>query len=223
VPKEGVAEKSPFDNESSGYVINQHKELDLSQIDVEKIREEYKTSPHKNTEIQDLSQLLERKVRQMVHQNSERRSFAERFQRILDEYNAGSATSQESFDELLQFMNSLTEEEQRAKREGMTERELEIYDMLMEPKLTEAEIQRVKLAAKDLLKKLKEQQYDLFPPLWYRSTQMKKKVECFISDELNAALPDNDRYGKEVFTKKKEKIYTALLMRADTINQMFVG
>jgi len=218
-----AAKTSPADNETQDreYIIKQYAECDLSRIDVEKVKEKFKEAPHKNMEIQDLTQLLEAKVNQMMHQNSERRAFAERLQQILDNYNAGSVTSQESLDELLKFMSSLSEEQQRANREGLTEQELEIYDMLLKPKLSRIDEQKVKLAAKDLLQKLKERQTELFPLRWYQNTQKKQIVFKFIGDELNDTLPES--YDRDVFSEKKDKICTTLLMRGDAVRQMLAG
>jgi len=201
------------------FVIKRYSECDLSQIDMKKLKEKFKEAPHKNLEIRDLTQLLEAKVNQMVHQNSERQSFAERLQRILDDYNAGSQTSQESMDELLRFMSELTEEQQRAHREGLTEQELEIYDMLLKPKLSKKDEQQVKLAAKDLLEKLEKRQSELFPLQWHQNNQKKKQVFVFVGNELNQTLPQT--YDNDVFVEKKEKIYSALLMRGDAVTQMF--
>jgi len=216
-PGPETAEKGRGEN----YVIRQYAECDLSRIDIAKVKEKFKEAPHKNIEIQDLAQLLEVKLRQMLSQNSERTSFAERLQQILDNYNSGSVATQESMDELLAFMNELSEEQQRAQRFGLTEQELEIYDMLLKPKLTKKDEQKVKVAAKDLLAKLRENQALLFPLRWYQSTQTKQALYNFIGDSLDATLPES--YGRNEFAEKKDKIYSSLLMRGDGARMMFVG
>lgn len=206
--------------EPTEFVINkQYAACDLSKVDIAKVKEKYKEAPHKNIEINDLAEMLEAKVRQMVHENSERRDFAERLQQILDEYNAGSVTNQESMDELLQLMSQLTDEQQRAGREGLTEQELEVYDMLLKPKLTKAEEVQVKNAAKDLLEKLKQERNVFFPILWYQNTQKKQALYQFIGDELDRTLPDS--YDRNIFAEKKDKIYTALLMRGNAAMNIF--
>ena len=204
------------------FVINkQYAACDLSKVDMAKIKEKYKEAPHKHIEINDLAQMLEMKVRQMVHENSERRSFAERLQQILDEYNAGSVANQQSLDELIQFMSQLTEEQQRAKREGLTEQELEVYDMLLKPRLTKAEEIQVKNAAKDLLTKLRERKAVLFPLRWYKDTQKTKALYEFIGDELNRTLPES--YDKIVFAEKKDKIYMKLYEKGDSVELMLAS
>lgn len=206
----------------TGMVINKkYAACDLSKIDINKIKEKFKEAPHKNIEINDLTQLLESKVRQMVRENSERRPFAERLRQIIDEYNAGSVTTQQSMDELLNFMSQLSTEQQRAKREGLTERELEVYDMLLKPKLTKAEEVQVKNAAKELYAKLKQEKAMLFPIKWYTNTQKKQALRNFIGDELDKTLPDN--YNRNVFSEKTDKIYLSLLMKGDAAISMFAS
>lgn len=228
LPKEQILEETMPDDEyhvkafqQKEFVVNKYAAFDLSKVDIAKVKEKYKESPHKNIEFNDLAQMLEMKVHQMVQENSERRSFAERLQQILDEYNAGSVTNQKSMDELINLMSQLTDEQQRAGREGLTEQELEVYDMLLKPKLTKLEEVQVKNAAKDLFEKLKEKKFKLFPTLWYHNTQMKQALYQFIGDELDRTLPDS--YDRNIFTEKKDKIYTSLLMRGDGAISMFAS
>ena len=54
----------------------------------------------------------------MVEQNKTRIDYLERFQQLIDEYNAGSKNIQLIFDELLAFTQQLNQEEQRAVRIG---------------------------------------------------------------------------------------------------------
>ena len=76
----------------------------------------------------------------MVEQNKTRMDYLERFQQLIDEYNAGSKNIQLIFDELLAFTQQLNEEEQRAVRLGLSEEELAVFDLLTKPDpgLTEA-------------------------------------------------------------------------------------
>ena len=83
----------------------------------------------------------------------------------------------------------------------MTEEELELYDLLVRgKKLTKAEEQKVKLAAKNLYKKLTTEKKDLLVVDWYKDEQPKMKVKSAIDYALNEDLPDS--YDKEVFEVK---------------------
>jgi len=132
-----------------------------------------------------------------------------------------SVTNQESMDELLQFMNHLTDDQQWTSREEQTKQELKLYDMLLKPKLTKAQKQKAKFAVKDLLQRLRENQSSLFPLRWNQSTQKKQAQYSFINDSLNVTLPQS--YGRQDFSERKDKIYTFLLMRDDEATLLFAG
>src|SRR5881296_3276473 len=90
-------------------------------------------------------------------QNATRTDFAQRLQTIIDAYNAGSSSADNYFDELVRFTKELKEESERHVREGLTEDELELFDLLKKDKMTKDETQKVKLAAKLLLHRLREE------------------------------------------------------------------
>jgi len=79
-----------------------------------------------------------------------RADFAQRLQGIIDAYNAGSSSADNYFEELVKFTKDLKAESERHIREGLTEDELELFDLLKKDKMTKEETQKVKLAAKSL-------------------------------------------------------------------------
>ena len=88
----------------------------------------------------------------------------------------------------------------------LEEEELEIFDLLIKDlKLTQAEEQKVKLAAKNLYEKLTEEKKNVMVVDWYKDEQPRQKVLAIIQVSLNNDLPDS--YDREVFSTK-----TALLM-----------
>ena len=92
-------------------------------------------------------------------------------------------------------------EDNRAYEEGLTEEELEIYDLLIMGKhLTKAEEQKVKLAAKHLFNTLMMKKAELMVVEWYKDEQTKALVRDTISAELDKDLPDS--YDKESFNSK---------------------
>ena len=92
-------------------------------------------------------------------------------------------------------------EQERAKIEDLTEEELEMYDLLVKgKKLTKAEEQSVKLAAKNLYKKLTSERDELLVVDWYKDEQPKLKVKSAIETSLNNDLPES--YDKEIFNSK---------------------
>ena len=83
----------------------------------------------------------------------------EKFERLVDEYNLGTLDVEAFFEALKKLVLEMDDEERRAAREGLTEDELAIFDLLTkpEPKLTEAEEAEVKRVARELLEKLQGQ------------------------------------------------------------------
>jgi type I restriction enzyme R subunit len=69
----------------------------------------------------------------MVQLNRTRADYLEKFQELIDSYNAGSRNIEEIFRELIALSNTLTEEQTRDVREHLTEEELTIFDILTRP------------------------------------------------------------------------------------------
>lgn len=132
--------------------------VNLSEIDFEALQAKF-AQGHKRTEAEKLKRLIEGKLAQMMAVNSSRADFAEKFQKLIDAYNAGSQNIENFFNELKEFAKGLTEEEQRAVAEGLTEEELALFDILTkpEPKLSKGEEAEVKKVCKELLATLKRE------------------------------------------------------------------
>ena len=137
----------------------------------------------------------------MINRNTTRISFSERYQSIINRYNAGSTENEDYYEQLLKLIEDLKKEDNRAYEEGLTEEELEIYDLLIMGKhLTKAEEQKVKLAAKHLFNTLMMKKAELMVVEWYKDEQTKALVRDTISSELDKDLPDS--YDKESFNSK---------------------
>lgn len=182
-------------------VIYQSKVIDLSKIDAEELRKEIRTAKYKAIEIDDLKKFIEQVLLQMINKNRTRLKFSQRYKNIIDSYNAGSSENEDYYEQLLQLLEELQKENTRANTEGLTEEELEIYDLLVAgKKLTKAEEQKVKLSAKNLYKKLTENKKNLFMIDWYKDEQPKGRVIKMVKDSLDADLPD--AYDKVSFNAK---------------------
>ena len=70
--------------------------INLSEIDFKGLQEKFQQG-HKHTEAQKLRRLLESKLGDMVRQNPARVDLAEKFQALIDAYNAGSKNIEELF------------------------------------------------------------------------------------------------------------------------------
>ena len=127
----------------------------------------------------------------------------EKFKKLIDSYNASSHNLEAFFKELMDFAQNLTEEEQRAHRESLTEEELAIFDLLTqpEPELIDKEKDEVKKVAKELLAKLKAEKLVLD---WRLKTQTKADVERTIRD-FYIKLPNS--YTSDLKKDKRVKTY----------------
>lgn len=189
------------DNSNGQWAIHGTKVIDLSKIDVDELRKELKTAQYKAIEIDDLKDFIDQALQRMMKQNCTRDSFAQRYKNIIDRYNAGGSENEDYYEQLLELIEQLKGEEKRAEVEGLTEEELEMYDLLIAgKKLTQAEEQKVKLAAKNLFKKLSENRDSLLVVDWYKDDMPREKVKNAIQTSLDADLPES--YDKESFQSK---------------------
>ncbi|HSI32052.1 MAG: type I restriction enzyme endonuclease domain-containing protein [Phycisphaerae bacterium] len=185
------------------------KTWNLAAIDFDKMRQDFKAATYKNIEIADLRAFLAAKLEQMLRENAARKAFAERYQAILDRYNSGSSTSDNAYEELVKFAKDLGEEAERHLREGMTSEELELFDLLKKPAMTKDETQTVKLAAKSLLHRLRDEPPKVLVQDWFKDGQSKLRVRSAVETVLNEKLPDT--YDKPLFMEKVEGVFGVIL------------
>lgn len=192
--------------------VDYGKKLDLSHLDFELIEKYFLKLPNKNTVVQTLKQKIERQLKRMVDQNPLRVDFYKKYQEIIDEYNRGKerVTIEETFKELVKFINDLNEEETRSKREDLTEGQLAIFDLLLLNKqLTTKERNKVKSMAQELLDKL--QNTGLKVEHWLDKPQTQSAVRKTINDYLFENLP-YPTYNDPDINQKTELVFEHLKM-----------
>lgn len=200
----------------SKYGIQSWKQIDLSQLNIEKLREEFQQATYKNIEIADLRSFIDEKLQKMLEQNVTRKPFAQRLQEIIEKYNSGINTREDYFEDLMDFFQKMKEEDKRSYREGLTETELEIFDLLKKENLTKGEEQKVKEAAKSLLIRLQEERPKVLINDWHKDTQTKLQVQMAIKKVLNDFLPDS--YDRAVYSTKCEVVYDHFLSKAQNMS-----
>ncbi len=186
-------------------IVKRGRSWDLSQVDVDKLREEFKKAPYKNIEIADLRAFLEHKLAQMLAQNATRTDFAQRLQQVIDAYNSGATATENYYDELTAYAERLKAEAERHIREGLTEDELELFDLLKKEAMTQDETQRVKLAAKRLLKRLVEEHPKVLVQDWFKDNQTQNQVRSEIERVLDEGLPES--YERTLFKQKCDNVF----------------
>lgn len=188
-------------DENGGYVIHEGEVIDLSKLDIDAIKKNLDCSPYKALEIDNLREYIEKVIKQMINRNSTRVLFSERYQHIIDQYNAGGTENQDYYEQLLQLIEELKREQSRSSDMGLEEEELEIYDLLIQgKKLTKAEERKVILASKNLYQKLKAEKKNVLVVDWYKDDQPRQKVYDLIQETLNVDLPES--YDKLSFDSK---------------------
>lgn len=207
-----LLDESIVSDDNKTFEIKAWNKIDLSKLNIEKLQEEFKDAPYKNIEIADLREFINEKLQQMMTVNSTRINFAEKLAEVIERYNNGKSTTEDYFAELMVFMSTLKEEDVRAKREGLTEEQLEIFDLLQKQDLLPEEKERVKDAAKSLLKRLKEERPKVLITDWHKDTQTKKQVENVIKTILDSYLPDS--YNRTIYSEKCDKVFTHFYMKA---------
>ncbi|MGH8502456.1 MAG: type I restriction endonuclease subunit R [Gammaproteobacteria bacterium] len=195
-------------------IVAKGKTWDLSKIDFEKLREDFRQTAYKNIEIADLRAFLEHRLEQMLKQNATRVDFAQKLQGIIDAYNAGGSSNENYFDELLKFTKDLKSEEERHVKEGLSEDELEIFDLLKTEAMTEAEVQKVKLAAKSLLRRLVDELPKVLVQDWHKDARSQKIVRSAVEQVLDVNLPAS--YDRIVFKGKCDNVFDAMLTYASS-------
>lgn len=175
--------------------------VDLNQLDFEELLK--RIAGHKRSAARNIQRNLEERMEEAVRQNPSRLEMAERFRQLIDDYNAGTHNLEEFLRRLKELNDELTDDQQRTVREGLTEEELAIFDLLTkpDPELTEAERKAVKSAAKHLL----ESVADKLVLDWRKHQQTRAGVETAIKDILDSELPDV--YGPELFEAKVQRVF----------------
>ena len=162
-----------------------------------------RSSERESALFEKLRGVVHAKLREMVRLNPSRLDLQEQYERLIAAYNEGARNVQESYEELVQFTQELTQEEQRAIAEELTDEELAVFDILTRPgpKLSAKERKEVKRMARELLT-LKEQKLTLD---WRKRQRSRAAVQIAIED-LVWGLPQ-ECYSDEVCGVKSAAIY----------------
>ncbi|WP_182170768.1 type I restriction endonuclease subunit R [Flaviflexus equikiangi] len=180
--------------------------IDLSQIDFEGLAAKF--AGRKRAETDRLAQLLRQQAIASATRNPTRYELVERIEKLIDAYNAGSLNIDEYLRRLIELSKNLSAEEERAVREGLSEEELAVFDLLTQPDpvLTDEERETVKASAKMLLQRLHEK----LVQDWRRKIDVMNDVDSTIRQVLDQELPV-DPYTPELFTSKVEQVFEHVL------------
>ena len=176
--------------------------LDLSKIDFEVLKIQFEKG-RKRVEAEKLRGQINAKLQRMIRLNRSRMDYYQKFLELIEEYNKGAKNVDAFFTELLMLAQDLTEEEQRAIAEQLSEEELALFDLLTkpEPKLSRKEKKEVKDVARELLHTLKAERLVLD---WRKRQQSRAAVELAIQNVLDK-LPET--FDDDIYEEKCRIIY----------------
>jgi type I restriction enzyme R subunit len=194
----------------------QGKIIDLSGLDFNLLEQYFLQAKNKNTAVQSLKDKIERQLRQMVERNPLSIDYYNRYQEIIDEYNRGKDESviKETFRRLIELVNSYSEEEADTKREGLTDEQKAIFDILRQgKKLEEKAKNEIKKISVELLDELKKEKLKV--EQWSEKTETVAAVYTFVNNKLFTNLPyptyqtdDIDLKTNLVFEHLKQQYYS---------------
>ena len=189
-------------------VSNEHAPYDISRIDFERLRQEFAVSRSKRTAVQSVKATVEAKLLALLARNPLRTDFQRRYEEIVAAYNSEKdrQTIEQTFEALLKFIEELSDEEERAVREGLDEETLAIYDLLKKPALSKSETEKVKSVARELLSALKAEKLRI--DHWRDKESTRDGVRRQIFDFLFAdatGLPG--AYSENEITERTDAVY----------------
>ncbi len=176
-------------------VVKEHsRPYDISKIDFERLREEFAKSPKKNTTVQELKTIIERRLAKLMRENPLRADFQARYEEIVESYNSEKdrLTIERTFEALLRFVETLDGEEKRYIKEGLDPESVVMFDLLMKPNLSPKEVATIKQIAGQLLATLKGEKLKIAQ--WTEKEATRDAVRSTIFDFLysdQTGLPES--------------------------------
>ncbi|MFN5518366.1 MAG: type I restriction enzyme endonuclease domain-containing protein [Bacteroidota bacterium] len=189
---------------------NEGKIIDLSGLDFDLLEQYFLKTKNKNTAVQSLKDKIEKQLKQMVERNPLTVDYYKRYQEIIEEYNRGKdeVVIKETFRKLIELVNSYSEEEADTKREGLTDEQKAIFDILRHgKKLSDKEKNAVKKISIELLDELKQEKLKV--EKWSEKTETIAAVYKIVNDKLFVAMP-YPTYQTEEIDLKTNLVYEHL-------------
>ena len=184
IVNEAIRAQQPGEDHAEGLTV------DLSQIDFEKLRDEFaKKVRRKHAALQDIRDVVETKLQQMLGRNPFTMDYYRRYLEIVAQYNREKdrVTVEQTFAELVRLANSLDAEQRRAAEEGLSDDEYVLFQLLFRESLSKGEREKLKQASKSLLTSLRELLRRM--PAWTQNSQTLAKVKVVVLDSLWENLP----------------------------------
>jgi type I restriction enzyme R subunit len=182
---------------------------DISKIDFERLRKEFERSPAQRSTVQNLKAAIENRLQRLMQQNPLRTDFQRHYEQIVAEYNREKdrVTIEQTFEALVRLIDEMSEEENRAIREGLDEESLALFDLLKKPELSPGDTKRIKAVSVELLEAIKAQIRVI--DSWKEKETTRDAVLGRIRDYLwsdQTGLPEQ-HYSEEEVAERAESVY----------------
>lgn len=174
--------------------------IDLNAIDFDALAA--RLAGRKRSGAQRLMKELGDRVEASARRNPTRLTLVEQLRRLIDAYNAGSMNVDELLRRLQTLSRQLSDEEQRTAREGLSDPELAIFDLLTkpDPELTDQQQQEVKRIARKLMDHITER----LVLDWRKKAETREAARVLVRDVLDE-LPDV--YDAETWERKTDAVF----------------
>jgi len=150
----------------------------------------------------------------MLRKNPMRTDFQKHYEELVAEYNSekDAVNIERVFEALLVLAGELDEEQRRAVREGLTEETLALFDLLMKPDLSKADIKRLKQVAVGLYETLQAQIEAIHDFAERQATrdQIRVTIRNYLWDD-SRGLPGS--YEQSEVETKTEAVLAHLMMQ----------
>ena len=166
------------------------KVIDLSGLNFELLEQYFMKTKNKNAAVQSLKDKVEKRLKQMVERNPLTVDYYKRYHEIIEAYNRGKdeAVIKETFRKLIELVNSLTQEEAETKREGLSDEQKAIFDILRQGKeLAKKEKDEIKKISIELLDELKKEKLQV--EQWSDKSVTAAAVFNYVNKTLFEVLP----------------------------------
>jgi type I restriction enzyme R subunit len=174
--------------------------IDLNAIDFDALAA--RVAGRKRSSIQRIIGHLGEKIDASAERNPTRRNLVDEMHSLIERYNAGSLNVDEMLRRLQALSRDLSDEDQRTAREGLTEAQLAVFDLLTrpDPPLSDAEREQVKGVARKLMADIQ----DRLVLDWRRKAETREATRVLVKDVLDELPP---AYDEETWNRKTSIVF----------------
>jgi len=178
-----------IDTQQPEVVAEPDKKFDLGDLDFDALRAMYSKLKNKNRFTFSLVNACKKHLDEKPVNSPLDMDFYKKYEEIIEAYNAGKSREavEKAFYELMVELKKQSDEQLERKREGLTDEEAVVFNILRKSTLTSEDRKKVREIAIDLLKKLKES--ELKVPAWSAQTTLAARVEDVVYKKLFLELP----------------------------------